>query len=341
MTLPDQWIFASPNSPGGEESFSEDSQVTSGLDEVLFPIAGYVEKRDDSKFEFHSLVSTGILSGTIADEAYRRSANNPDELIRAQGRPTDVRYTVAAHIQGPLGNAAATEEKDNEDSKEDGDKKKPKELNVIYVADLDLLSPAFLNLRARPDQTGDVEWQFENVTFLLNIFDELTGDTDYIRIRKRKPSHHTLKIVEKYAEMARTQETSERATFDKEYEEELEKRREEINVKLKTLQKQMDQLQKDPNADRAKMQAIVQTVLIEQERANRRVAVAREQLERTRDRKIRDIRRRADAEISAIQNRFKLWAIVVPPLPPLLLGILVLVIRLLREREGVAKTRLR
>ena len=212
---------------------------------------------------------------------------------------------------------------------------------MIYVADIDILSPAFLNIRARPDQGMEIVWNFENVTFLLNVFDELTGDTAYIQIRKRKPSHHTLRVVEINAEKAREEEQNERARYQKEFTEELEKKEEEINQKVEELQKEMSDLEKDPQSDPAKRQYIFQRHLIEQERASRRVNVLREQLEQKRDRQIRNIRREADAKISAIQNGFKLWAILLPPLPPLFLGILVLVVRLLREREGVAKARLR
>ena len=69
--------------------------------------------------------------------------------------------------------------------------------------------------------------------------------------------------------------------------------------------------------------------------------VEKERLQRTRDQGIREARRQADDEISKIQNRYKLLAVFVPPIPPLLVGIVVLVSRRLREREGISKTRLR
>jgi ABC-2 type transport system permease protein len=349
VPIPDQWIFASELAPGGAGSVSSESQVTSGLVEVLFPIPGYISKRADSKFEFLPLIKSGtIQSGTISDEAYRRAmqtaGRDPNAIRAEQGAATETDYILAAHIRG-----GAASKDDGEDKKDDGADDSAKEgksaedrkLNVIYVADIDVMSEAFLTLRARPDQGMEVKWNFENVTFLLNIFDELTGDTDYIAIRKRKPSHYTLRVVEFRAEKAREDELTERDQFQKEFQDELDKKRDEINQIVEKLQTELDELRKDPNADPAQMQYILQRHLAEQERANRRVGVLQEQLELDRDRKIRNIRREADAKISAIQNSFKLWAILLPPIPPLFLGVLVFVIRLLREREGVAKSRLR
>lgn len=341
--IPDQWIFASNNAPEGEGSISDESQVTSGLVEVLFPVAGAITKRPESKLDFLPLIQTGLQSGTITGEAFMRAQRNrdPNELRNAQGAITEDRYTLAAHITAKGSSTADDEAEAADDGEANEDESGDGKLNVIYIADIDVLSSAFLNIRARPDQSEEIVWNFENVTFLLNVFDELTGDTDYIQIRKRKPSHYTLRVVEINADKAREQEQIERARYQKEFQEELDKREEEINEKVNKLQKELNDLQNDPQADRAELQYILQRHLIETERANRQINVLREQLERKRDRQIRNIRREADSKISAIQNQFKLYAILLPPLPPLLLGVLVLVMRLLREREGVAKTRLR
>ena len=78
-----------------------------------------------------------------------------------------------------------------------------------------------------------------------------------------------------------------------------------------------------------------------QEVSNRRLATKREQLERQRDDDINKIRRDVDLEIEKIKNEYKAWAVCLPPIPPLVVGLVVWVYRRLREREGVAKSRLR
>ena len=77
--------------------------------------------------------------------------------------------------------------------------------------------PAFLRIRARPDEQEDIKWEFENVTFLLNIIDVLADDTDYIDIRKRKPHYATLQVVESRVEEARDREFTKRLEFQAKY----------------------------------------------------------------------------------------------------------------------------
>ena len=74
---------------------------------------------------------------------------------------------------------------------------------------------------------------------------------------------------------------------------------------------------------------------------SQKLDVTRERLQRERDESVEKIRRETDLEILKIQNQFKFWAVAIPPIPPLIVGLVVFVVRRLREREGVAKSRLR
>jgi ABC-2 type transport system permease protein len=55
----------------------------------------------------------------------------------------------------------------------------------------------------------------------------------------------------------------------------------------------------------------------------------------------RRIRRDAENSIQKIQRGYKVTAVLLPPIPPLILGLIVFTRRRLREREGVSKARLR
>ena len=57
--------------------------------------------------------------------------------------------------------------------------------------------------------------------------------------------------------------------------------------------------------------------------------------------RIEEARRQTDLRILEIQNFYKFLAVALPPIPPLLVGLVVFVSRRLREREGIAKSRLR
>ena len=47
----------------------------------------------------------------------------------------------------------------------------------------------------------------------------------------------------------------------------------------------------------------------------------------------------AELEIQEIQRQFKLAAVILPPIPPMLVGLIVFTRRRLREREGISKAR--
>ena len=60
----------------------------------------------------------------------------------------------------------------------------------------------------------------------------------------------------------------------------------------------------------------------------------RSELQRDRDDKIEEVRRETDLKILQIQNWYKFLAVIIPPIPPLLVGLVVFVSRRLRERSA-------
>ena len=60
---------------------------------------------------------------------------------------------------------------------------KPATIKVIAIADLDLISEQFFELRRRKVENLD----FDNVTFVLNCVDVLAGDESFVALRKKRP----------------------------------------------------------------------------------------------------------------------------------------------------------
>ena len=115
---------------------------------------------------------------------------------------------------------------------------------MVYVADIDLMIPAFLRIRARPDEQEDIRWEFENVTFLLNAIDVLASDTDYVAIRKRKPRYTTLKVVESRVEEARDREFGKRVEFQDKYDKAVKEAEAENESALQSFRSIVTDLQK-------------------------------------------------------------------------------------------------
>ncbi|HMP79242.1 MAG TPA: hypothetical protein PKD54_07310, partial [Pirellulaceae bacterium] len=214
--------------------------------------------------------------------------------------------------------------------------------HVIYVSDVDLMADAFVELRNEPIRDG-IEYRFQNVTFVLNIIDSLAGINDYLTLRSRRLNHVTLRMVERQIEAAM------QIVYDltQEYEKEALQVREQVLVaaqtELRPLEEEvrrMDERLKqgqaiDMQAYNSKKLLLQQTASEQNQRLQRRF----QELEGERQQKLRSIQLDAELAIQNAQRQFKLAAVVIPPIPPLLVGLVVFARRRLREREGISKAR--
>jgi ABC-2 type transport system permease protein len=91
--------------------------------------------------------------------------------------------------------------------------------------------------------------------------------------------------------------------------------------------------------DPGELQGRVQALAMAQQAATRRAEVKKTQLQNKRNRDLQRIRRERDQQIQKVQNEYKLWATLLPPIPPLLLGLVIFAYRRMREREGISRTR--
>lgn len=383
--IPDSWVFCRREAPGGETSINDESPITAGLTEIFFPVPGGVKPDRTSDLKFTRLASTGDWAGTLSFQAFSEAQQNPLEMKKAQGdrlgpQTLAVRITGELPADKPMSDAGADEAPQPEAETEtpsaapaeaaesaaspaegqtDGaaasgaegtapsEPRPPRGLDVVYVADIDLMMPAFLRIRARPGEDEEIGWQFENVNFLLNIVDVLSGDDAYIGIRRRKPKHSTLRIVEVGAQEARQTEFRARIAYQEEFDKAVQEIEDENKKEIDKFQKELEDLQqKQREAGQggirfSDIQSRAQKLAEVQERLKRRLDVRREQLQRQRDENIEEIRRQVDLEIVGIKNWYKFLAVALPPIPPLLVGLIVFVRRRLREREGVAKSRMR
>jgi len=108
---------------------------------------------------------------------------NPNELAKARGA-SNQNYVLAVHIHG---DESGTGPKAN--------------LNVAYVADMDLISDYFVDLRNSPIR-NNVEYISQNMSFVLNLVDHLAGEESFLEIRNKQVSHVTLKTIDNQYEIA-------------------------------------------------------------------------------------------------------------------------------------------
>jgi ABC-2 type transport system permease protein len=182
---------------------------------------------------------------------------------------------------------------------------------------------------------------FDNVEFALNILDQLAGDERFTDIRKRKPRHRTLERIEDTVAEAREQADAERQTFIAEFDEAEREANTVMQKEVGEFEKKIKEMESAGDADpQAAMQA-VQQLASRQRLAQRRLDTKIEQLKRTRDAEVEAVERQLGAKVRQEQDRQKWLAVLLPPIPPLVVAFFVYFRRRALEREGVAKTRLR
>jgi len=331
--FPREFVFVDQGCDA-KEPFNEKSPITSGLQQLLFPFPGAVAKLNASNLEFTPLVTTGDKTGIVMfSDMLQMTPFGPRGGLNPNRRqsPRMMNYVLAAQIQGKVPVAPPAAEPGKKDAKKD-EKPKTANLNVVVVGDIDMLSADFFRLREQGDtpEVG-VNFNFDNVTFVLDVLDELAKDDRFTEIRKRRPQHHTLARIEERTKDAKKEATDAREKFIKDYEAEDQRLQQEIIDKVNELKKQKDM---DPQ------QLLIQVAMKQQDLERQREATI-EKLRQEKDRQVNKIETDLALKVRQVQDQYKMWAVLLPPIPPLIVAIIVFFTRRAREREGVARSRLR
>ena len=330
--------------------FNPEEPAVANFNELVFLFAGGVEKAGkNKKLEFTELVTTSdqkkklVQTGYISleDLELAERSNIPTQLtdkMKGSGR----RFTLAAWIRGEPEEQPAEEPKKT--GAETAAKTPPKPLNVIYIADVDILNNFFVTQRNEP-QTDVENFNWDNVPFLLNMVDAVAGDKRFLGLRQHKPKHSTLQRIDDVVTQAYNDEQQQIKTYDDTQKENRKTVEKEVENLKDAEQKFRDEVEKrsrdgNPMSDREITERNYQINMQQATAVTKLQQLSRKQ-ERDKNQNMEKIRRKRDQKIRDVQNEFKLFSAVAPPVLPLLVGMLVFVYRLLREREGIAKSRLK
>jgi lipopolysaccharide export LptBFGC system permease protein LptF len=137
--------------------------------------------------------------------------------------------------------------------------------------------------------------------------------------------------VEEQTKEAKQEAADAREKFIKKYDD-------QEKAEQKYVEDKIAELKSQKNVDFQQM--AIQAQIMQQDLERQRESKL-EQLRREKEREFNKIETKLTKEVQGVQFRYQLWAVLLPPIFPLFLALAVFVVRRVKEREGVAKSRLR
>lgn len=302
-SLPPEVAFISPNNEDGQ--FNPENPVTAGMQEVVAMYGGLLQAKEGAQTEFTPLLRSGSDSGTqLWFRLVQQGFLGPQLATNLPHEPDEETYVLAAEVRG---------------AGDDG-------VHAIVIADVDLMGEQFFQLRAQ----GVEQLEFDNVTLLLNAVDRLAGDESFIDLRKRRRRHRTLETVESLTKVYEDQRLEETREAEANAEGQLEQAQARLDESVEAVRSRTDL---DPRAK----QIMIQN---QQQAENRRLTVARKNIEDQKQRLIERSKAAMEGSIRRVQSSIKLAAVALSPVPAFALFLFVSARRLRREQSHVARERL-
>lgn len=307
------------HSDASSAPFSDRSEITKGLQEMMLFYPGTIRWRkregqeSGNKVDFVPLLRTSRRSSLADwDDFVRGGMFGGMELLpNPRRRSSEEEHVIAAHITS-AGKA--------------DDKQPASKINVVFVADMDMISNEFFFVR-------DKNWEdlrLDNITFVLNAVDMLAGEKTYLDLRKRRALQRTLSRVENRTKKAKEERRAEEERSRSDAEKKLDEARDRLNAEAKKIRedKSLDDTEK-----------AMRLRLAEQD-AQRKLDVEKAKIDQAKDRAVKDAEAKAEREIRKIEEGIRVYAILLPPIPAFLLGLWIFGKRIRDEREGIVPDRL-
>lgn len=277
---------------GSSQAFAADHPITRGFHEVILLAPGALRKKPDAKIEFIPLLRTSPDSGLIAhDEVIQTNPFGMGGGLNParRHRRTPDEYVLAAEVRG-------------------------ESLRAVVLLDSDVISNVFFDLRRR----GGEEFRLDNVSFVLNAIDLLSGDEAFVALRTRRTRPRTLARIEEA-----------RREFERERDDRIREAEDAAKERLDEAQKRFDDAIRQVE-DRQDLDQTAKEILIAQRRAveQRRLDVQRANIEAEKSRKIQQARQELNRRIARMETAVRVGAILLPPLPPIILACIMIVLRL-------------
>jgi hypothetical protein len=199
------------------------------------------------------------------------------------------------------------------------------------VADADVLADPFFNIRSRgPD--SDFPLDVDNVTFSLNLIDQLGKEDRLLEIRNRRRLHRTLEEFEKSIEVAREVASSTIREAEASIQGILQDENRKLNEALAEVQNSQGSM------TQGQFMQVLQT---EAAKLQKNLAKRERELRQEANAKVKEAERARDREIKQKQENIQNLSVFLPPLPLLLIAFLVYRKKRNAEIQGAIASRVR
>ncbi len=320
-----------------KDAVNQESAITEGLGKFILLYTGQIAEATRDKMEFTPLLRSGkTLSGEFSWDELVRTSNyqnqeffdvlpvedtlppidmeglsdkeKADKLKGTRFIADDKSHIFAAQIRGKAENP----------------------VNAIYVADADMIGDQFFHLRWERYMNLDLD----NVSFVLNAIDALAGDSTFLELRRRKPPQPSLTEIEKEKEDLRA---ARQAAVNKSRESIIEKQT-ELRKVLVDVTKEISKYEDEQGfVDIEKIRDATMTLNAEKQRLAKEQEKLEDQLNRVMEKAKVDYER----GVKETENEIRRWAIILPSLPAISMGLIFLSVLLINERREIAPDRRR
>lgn len=308
------------------DPFAGKGAIVEGLAQIVVLFGGDIRPAEGAPTEFAPLLVTGTRAGW---DTFPDITDDTTAFLfgpQFKGLPSDPMFRAAD--QG-LQNVVLGARISGGGSSGGG-----KDINVTVLADLDMFADTFFSFHERGgdlDGDGLIDLRFDNVTFLLNAIDDLLGDDRFIELRKRQPEFRRLTKVDLM---------SEAANLDRQ--DRIKAANDAAKGKLESAQKALDEavaaIEAKTDLDETTKKIMIRSA---EEAENRRLQAQTEQIEREKGKEIDKIRGDHARSIDEVRDRIRVSAILVPPIPAILLGLLIFYRKRRRESATIPDSRKR
>lgn len=314
--LPPEIVFLGRGNEN-PETFNSDIVVSETLQELVLMFPGFINRASSSDMEFTPLVKSSIVSGIQPYERMvQRSFFGTQLNLRGlPHRPNAVDYILAAKVKTT---SAAVDTSSNASDIS-------KKVDAIFIADVDFISEQFFEIRKQ----GIANMNFDNISFFLNCIDMLVGDESFISLRSRRVRHRTLESVENQIQ----DYVQERSQREQQAESEAQLA---LSDAQRRLEERVQEVQQRSDLDDRTKQIMARNL---REVEQRKFTALQNSIEAEKESKIAASKEQMESNIRTIQSGIKTMAVLFPPIPVIIIGIMIFIRRRRREAEGTIEAR--